>query len=296
MRSSICAVSARRQAASRQQWVAESPHQAGDRLHPRCDNRGQARRSSELHAKEEEAECAAKAHRLEEEEEVAKLCAAQAEELAKAARLKRPVLPPIPGLEPSLALISDPSSTETTTTKDLAEPQALMRLSANPLPRPPEVSPKSKLRPMSTATDDTPTTATEAMRCASANNLTSKWECCSTHEEEHLLDLLAGPPPARFRTLYPPQPNLSQSYSYCQQYHPVLSENIAAAVQAAPRHHAKEMCQYHEHLEEITYRERQAARAAREAREAAADRKAFEEEHEHLDKQTCCHDPRGMTS
>ncbi|KAG8714977.1 hypothetical protein FRC08_011169 [Ceratobasidium sp. 394] len=247
-------------------------------------------RQSELRAKEEEAERAAEARRLEEEEEAAKLRAAQAEELAEAARLERPALPPIPDPEPSLALISDPSSTETTTTEDSAELQALMRLSANPLPRPPEISPKSKARPMSTGTDDTPTSATEAARRAWANNLKSEWERRGAHEEEHSVDPPAGPPPpapspAGFRTSYPPQPNLSRSYSYSQRYRPASSENIAAAAQAAARRHAEEMRRYHEHLEEIKYRERQAARAAREAREAAAARKAFEEERKRLDEQ-----------
>ncbi|KAG9121674.1 hypothetical protein FRC07_002282, partial [Ceratobasidium sp. 392] len=69
----------------------------------------------ELLAKEEAAERAEQARRLEEEEEAAKLRAAQAEELAQVSRLERPALPPIPDPEPSLALISDPSSTEYTT-------------------------------------------------------------------------------------------------------------------------------------------------------------------------------------
>ncbi|KAG9119269.1 hypothetical protein FRC07_005773 [Ceratobasidium sp. 392] len=249
------------------------------------------RRQSELLAKEEEAERAEQARRLEEEEEAAKLRAAQAEELAQAARLERPALPPIPDPEPSLALISDPSSTETTSTEDSAEFQALIRLAANPLPRPPEISPKSKARPMSTGSDDTATASAEAARRAWANNLKSEWERRGAHEEEHSVDPPAGPPPpapspapASFRPAYP-QPGLSRSYSYAQRYRPASSENIAAAAQAAARRHAEEMRRYQEHMEEIKYRERQAARAAREAREAAAARKAFEEERKRLDEQ-----------
>ncbi|KAG8727127.1 hypothetical protein FRC10_006433, partial [Ceratobasidium sp. 414] len=87
-------------------------------------------RQPELRAKEEDAERAAQTRRLEEEEEAAKVRPTQA------ARLVRPALPPIPDPEPSLALISDHSSVETTTTEDSAEHQALISLSANPLPRP----------------------------------------------------------------------------------------------------------------------------------------------------------------
>ncbi|KAG9098696.1 hypothetical protein FS749_003183 [Ceratobasidium sp. UAMH 11750] len=102
--------------------------------------------------------------------------AAQAKELAKAIRLKCSALPPIPDPEPSLALISDPSLTETTTTDDSAELQVLMHLGTSPLPRLPKISSKSKLRPMSTATGDTPRSTTEAMHHAWANNLKNKWE------------------------------------------------------------------------------------------------------------------------
>ncbi|KAG8723163.1 hypothetical protein FRC09_004502 [Ceratobasidium sp. 395] len=250
-------------------------------------------RQSEIRAKEEEAERAEQARRLEEEEEAAKLRAAQAEELAEAARLVRPALPPIPDPEPSLALISDPSSTETTSTEDSAELQALIRLAANPLPRPPEVSPKSKTRPMSTGSDDT-TTPAEAARRAWANNLKSEWERRGAHEEEHSFDPPSGPPPpapspapapTAFRPSYNAQPGLNRSYSYSQRYRPASSENIAAAARDAARRHAEEMRRYQEHMDEIKYRERQAARAAREAREAAAARKAFEEERKRLDEQ-----------
>ncbi|KAG8740859.1 hypothetical protein FRC10_003814 [Ceratobasidium sp. 414] len=55
--------------------------------------------------------------------------------------LEHPMLPPISHPEPSLALISNSSSTEATTTEDSAELQALTLLAANPLPHPPEVSP-----------------------------------------------------------------------------------------------------------------------------------------------------------
>ncbi|KAG8736502.1 hypothetical protein FRC10_009231 [Ceratobasidium sp. 414] len=55
--------------------------------------------------------------------------------------LEHPMLPPISHPEPSLVLISNPSSTEATTTEDSAELQALTLLAANPLPHPPEVSP-----------------------------------------------------------------------------------------------------------------------------------------------------------
>ncbi|KAG8725903.1 hypothetical protein FRC10_007773, partial [Ceratobasidium sp. 414] len=208
---------------------------------------------SELRAKEE-AERATEARCLEEEEEAARLRAAQAEELAEAARLVHPVLPHIPNPEPLLALISDPSLTETTTTEGLAKFQALMRLSANPLPRPPEISPKSKSRPMSTAADDIPTSATGAVRRAWASNLKSEWERRGTHEE-HLVDPPAAVPP-----------RLGREHCCCA------------------RQHAEEMRWYHEHSEEIEYWERQAARAAREAKEAAAACRAFEER-KRLDEQ-----------
>jgi hypothetical protein len=113
-------------------------------------------------AKEEEAERAEQARKLEQQEEAAKWHASQAEEIAEAAWLKHPALPPIPDSEPSLVLIPNLSSVETTTTESSAELQALMRLSANPLPRLPDVSPKTKSRPMSTGADDTPNSAIDA--------------------------------------------------------------------------------------------------------------------------------------
>ncbi|KAG8686972.1 hypothetical protein FRC08_012231, partial [Ceratobasidium sp. 394] len=110
----------------------------------------------------------------------------------------------------------------------------------------------------------------------------SEWERRGAHEEEHSLDLPAGPPPpapspAGFHPAYAPQPNLSHPYSYSRWYRPVSSENVAAVAQAAARRHAEEIRRYHEHLKEIKYRERQAARAVREA---------FWEEHKHLDEQS----------
>ncbi|KAG8707261.1 hypothetical protein FRC08_000614 [Ceratobasidium sp. 394] len=86
-----------------------------------------------------------------------------------------------------------------------------MRFSANPLSRPPEISSKSKSSPISTATDDTPTSATKAARRVWANNLKSEWERRGAHEEEYSLDLPTGPPPpapspAGFCTSYPPPP------------------------------------------------------------------------------------------
>ncbi|KAG9079899.1 hypothetical protein FS749_008195 [Ceratobasidium sp. UAMH 11750] len=137
-----------------------------------------------------------------------------------------------------------------------------MHLSTNPLPRPPEISPKTK-----------------AVRCRQGRQ---DADVCRRGRAP-ALDPPAGPPPAPspagFHTLYPPQPNLSRSYSYSQRYRPASSENIAAAAQVAARRHAEEMRRYHEHLEEIRYRERQAARATREGREA------FEGECERLGKQ-----------
>ncbi|KAG9100925.1 hypothetical protein FRC07_010371, partial [Ceratobasidium sp. 392] len=233
------------------------------------------RRQSELLAKKEGTERAEQARRLEEEEEATKLHAAQAEELAQAARLERPAPSPIPDPEPSLVLISDPSLTETTSSH---------------LPCPPEISPKSKARPTSTGSDDTATARAEAARRAWANNLKSEWERRGAHREVHSVDPPAGPPPpapapapASFRPAYA-QPGLSRSYSYAQRYRPALSENIAAAAQAAARRHAEEMHRYQEHVEEIKYRERQAAKVACEAREAAAAHKAFEEERKRLDQ------------
>ncbi|QRV82121.1 hypothetical protein RhiJN_10136 [Ceratobasidium sp. AG-Ba] len=251
-------------------------------------------RQAELRAREEEEERAVlEARRLVEEEEAAKLRALQAEELAQAARLERPALPPIPDPEDALALISDPSSTVTTSTEDAAELQALMRLSANPLPRPPEVSPKSRSRPMSTATDDTGMSEADAARRAWMENLKTEWDRRGANEEEHHpVDPPAGPPPpapspapATFRPASYGQPGHNRSYSFAQRYKPASSEDIAAQARAAARRHADEMRRYQEHMEEIKYRERQAARAAREAREAEAARKAFEQERRRLEEE-----------
>jgi hypothetical protein len=60
-----------------------------------------------------------------------------------------------------------------------------MRLSANPLPRLPDVSPNTKTRLMSTGTGNTPTSAIDAARRAWANSLKNEWERRGAHEEEH---------------------------------------------------------------------------------------------------------------
>lgn len=219
-------------------------------------------RQSQKRAQEEEAE---RARKLEEEEAAAKLRAAQAEELAEAARLERFALPPIPDdSETALALVN----------VDDADLKALTKLGADPLPRVPDASPKRRSRRMSsstegtrrmstTSTEDTGSTTTaDAARRAWANNLKSEWERRGAYEEHHP---------------HPPPPQRTPSFSY--RYRPASQENIAAL------RRAEEIRRYHEHQEEVKYRERQAARAAREAREAAAARKAFEEERKRLDEE-----------
>ncbi|KAG8737752.1 hypothetical protein FRC10_007829 [Ceratobasidium sp. 414] len=200
---------------------SQPPHQAGDRSHPRHHDEDELanrlpheeQRQPELRAKGEEAERAAEARRLE-EEEGAKCPGARPDHPPRAPR------PPYsrPGTIPRAhfgSLIGQDDDDQ-----DLAELQALARLSANPLPRPP----KSKLRPMSTATDDTQTSATDAARRTWANNLRDEWERRGAHELDRWL-----------------------------RYRHASSENIAAAAQAAARRHAEEMRRYHEHMEEIKY-------------------------------------------
>ncbi|CAE6453929.1 unnamed protein product [Rhizoctonia solani] len=229
-------------------------------------------RQSLKRAQEEEAE---RLRRLEEEEEAAKIRADQAEELAQAARQERFALPPIPDPEElALALYSDPSL-------DTAnDDKALARLHANPLPRPPKESRRmsgsseSSTRRMSTASAEEPAPATtgDAARRAWANNLRSEWDRRGAHEEHHT-------------HLHPEARPAQRTPSFSYRYRPASAEAIAAAEAMAAARRAEEIRRYHEHQEEIKYRERQAARAAREAREAAAARKAFEEERKRLEEE-----------
>ncbi|KAB5591244.1 hypothetical protein CTheo_5326 [Ceratobasidium theobromae] len=136
---------------------------------------------------------------------------------------------------------------------DLSDDKALARV-----PKPPPRRNSSASADMSSASDDTATLTAEAARRAWANNLKSEWERRGAHEEHHV-----------------PRAQRTPSFSY--RYRPASQENMAAA------RRAEELRRYHEHQEEIKYRERQAARAAREAREAAAARKAFDEERRRLD-------------
>ncbi|KAG9076947.1 hypothetical protein FS749_011215, partial [Ceratobasidium sp. UAMH 11750] len=164
----------------------------------------------------------------------------------------------------------------TTTTKDSTELQALIRFSANPLSRPPEISPKSKSSPISTATDDTPTSATKAACRVWANNLKSEWSAvvrtrkstCSTCRLVPLLrrlllldsgafscwiPYLVSPPVESFSLVFVPS---------------AISPRVEREHCGYGTSYAEKMRRYHKHPEEIKYRERQAARAAREAREA----------------------------
>ncbi|KAJ1301989.1 hypothetical protein OPQ81_000824 [Rhizoctonia solani] len=238
-------------------------------------------RLSMKRAQEEEAE---RLRKLEEEEEAANIRAAQAEELAQAARKERFALPPIPDPEElSLALYSDPSSVDTTSSEDTIDQKAVARLHANPLPRPPKesarrmsASSESSTRRMSTTSAEEPTSnhTADAARRAWAHNLRSEWDRRGAHEEHHHLH-------PESHAHHPPQRTPSFSY----RYRPASAEAIAAAEAMSAARRAEEYRRYHEHLEEVKYRERQAARAAREAREAAAARKAFEEERKRLEEE-----------
>ncbi|CAE6465044.1 unnamed protein product, partial [Rhizoctonia solani] len=226
---------------------------------------------------EEEAE---RLRKLEEEEEAAKVRAAQAEELAQAARQERFALPPIPDPEElALALYHDPSN------DNAEDDKAVARLHANPLPRPPKESTRrmsassetSTRRMSTTSAEESSSSATataDAARRAWANNLRSEWDRRGAHEEHH--HHLHPEPHAR-------HPQRTPSFSY--RYRPASAEAIAAAEAMAAARRAEEIRRYNQHVEEVKYRERQAARAAREAREAHAARKAFEEERKRLEEE-----------
>ncbi|KAG8762753.1 hypothetical protein FRC11_007816 [Ceratobasidium sp. 423] len=241
-----------------------------------------------------------------EEKEAAKLRNAQAEELVQAVRQERFALPPIPDPEElTLALYSDPSPVDTTSSEGTIYQKAVAHLHANPLPRPPKesrrmsASSESSSCRTSTASADEPsathtagaarrawannlkaewdsrgahaTHTADAARRAWANNLKAEWDRRGAHEEHHT-HLHPNP--------YPP--SSSRPY-YC--YRPASAEDIAHAEAMAAARRAEEIRRNQKHQEEIKYRERQAARAAREARETDPARKAFEEERKRLEEE-----------
>ncbi|CAE6503043.1 unnamed protein product, partial [Rhizoctonia solani] len=199
---------------------------------------------------EEEAE---RLRKLEEEEEAAKIRAAQAEELAEAARRERLALPPIPPSEEE-SLAHDPtSSVDVSLEEGIADQESTAHnsiASSESTISIGRASVESAEEPSSVDTAD-------AARRAWANNLISEWERRGAHEEHHH----HPKPHARHHQSTP-------SFSY--RYRPASAEEIR---------------RHHEHVEEVKYREREAAHAAREAREARAARKAFEEERKRLDNE-----------
>ncbi|CAE7092110.1 unnamed protein product [Rhizoctonia solani] len=216
--------------------------------------------SGTKHAQEKESKWLKK---LEKEEEVAKLRAAQAQELAEATWWKRFAHSPIPESE-ELTVSSD-SSVGSKSTGNLG----LGASARTHVRRPPEESTQrtptassESSRRLPTSTDEPTSTSTlEATRQAWNDNLLSEWERRSRGAREE------PPHPDPGSRTHSAQHTPSSSY----RYRPASAEAMAAAESMS--------------VEEIKYRRRQASRAAHEAREASAARKAFEQEHKRLGRE-----------
>ncbi|KAG9094846.1 hypothetical protein FS749_011711 [Ceratobasidium sp. UAMH 11750] len=185
----------------------------------------------------EETERAAGACRLEDHEEAAKLRAAQAEELAEAARLERPALPPFPTQNRPSRSFRIPRRQRRPRPRTRPSSRCSCASMQIPFPSARDRPRKSKSRPISTATGDTPTSATEVAPCVGQQCRASGSAVACTHEEEHSLDPPAGPSPpaplpAGFRTYGPLNPMHGGNSDISPP--PPLTDGAAGAIGPAP--------------------------------------------------------------
>ncbi|CAE6486577.1 unnamed protein product [Rhizoctonia solani] len=163
----------------------------------------------------------------------------------------------------------NPPAINTTLREDTFDRETRDQVNAKTLPHPPkDYGPRLSAAPNENGArrespvsgeEPSSTHAIDAARRAWANNLKAEWARRGAQEENHHLYIHTDPHP-----LSHIQETPTSSYGYT----PASAEQYRW---------------YQEQQEELKYRKRQAARAFREAREAAAARKAFEEERQRLE-------------